>query len=117
MLNMTRTAYPEPAKYVAWVRRQDEQASLGCPVPRPSWPHSALSPVQWQREKWSALDRRINLRGGAAPKWRRLDPMHQTELRRDQQALAKIRERIRVYQFATPEVRRRFGHLLSRYDD
>jgi hypothetical protein len=41
----------------------------------------------------------------------------QNRLRRDQQRLKDIHNRIRVYQFETKEVQRRFSHLLSRYDD
>ena len=48
---------------------------------------------------------------------RKQESDYQTHLRRDQRRLQDIRRRIRHYQFETAEVRRRFGHLLSRYDD
>lgn len=50
--------------------------------------------------------------------WRKLDGEYQTRLRRDAYRVRDIvRDRVRVYQFETPEIRRRYGHLLSRYDD
>ncbi len=41
----------------------------------------------------------------------------QAAIVRDRHRLEDIRRRIRVYQFETPEMMRRFGHLLARYDD
>jgi hypothetical protein len=38
-------------------------------------------------------------------------------LKRDAYRLLDIRNRIRVYQFETPELTRRFGHLLAHHDD
>ncbi len=56
----------------------------------------------------------INARGGIEFKGRKFDPDYQTNLRRDQQALETIRTtRIRVYQFNTPEIKKRFGYLLA----
>jgi hypothetical protein len=48
---------------------------------------------------------------------RKQDPDYQARLRRDAWRLRDIARRVRVYQFETPEVRDRFSHLLSRYDD
>ena len=48
---------------------------------------------------------------------RKQDPDYQTRLCLDAGRLRDIRRRIRVYQFETEDVRRRFAHLLSRRDD
>jgi hypothetical protein len=36
---------------------------------------------------------------------------------RDRARLREIRRRVRVYEFETPEMRKRFGHLLSGYEE
>ena len=62
----------------------------------------------------SALDRRINVRGGNVAACVPLD----ADLQRDARDLDQlIRLRIRCYQFRTAKMRARFGHLLSRHDD
>ena len=61
-----------------------------------------------------ALDKRINSRGGNDADNEPMD----IELVRDARALDDmLQRRIRVYQFATPMMRARFGHLLARHDD
>ncbi len=73
--------------------------------------------TEWRAEFMRALHRRINLKAGE-PKWRKMDYSYQIQFVRDQYRLHdRINKRIRVYQFETREVRRRFGHLLSRYDE
>jgi hypothetical protein len=42
---------------------------------------------------------------------------YQTSMLRDKNRLEDIANRIRVYQFETPEISKRFGHLLSSFDD
>jgi hypothetical protein len=42
---------------------------------------------------------------------------YQVRLRRDQSRLRDVARRVRVYQFETSEVRRRFGHLLASRED
>jgi len=73
------------------------------------------------REEWAAaftkaMLQRINAKGGE-PAWRgrRDTPEHQVKLIRDQKRLFDILNfGIRVYSFETPEVRKRFSHLLSK---
>lgn len=61
-----------------------------------------------------ALDYRINSRGGRAEDSEPID----IDLQRDARDLDDIlRRRVRVYQFRTPMMRARFGHLLARRDD
>lgn len=48
---------------------------------------------------------------------RKDDPDYQIKLYRDQQRLKDIARNIRVYQFETREVKKRFSHLLSNYND
>ena len=61
-----------------------------------------------------ALDHRINSRAGNDAANVPVD----YELVRDARALDDmLQRRIRVYQFATPFMRARFGHLLARHDD
>jgi hypothetical protein len=57
----------------------------------------------------------LNHRGKPCRKW---DAMEQTRMVRDcYRVRDRVTRRVRVYQFETAEVRRRFGHLLSRYDE
>ena len=66
----------------------------------------------------AALQNRINTRGGLCLDSRKRDPDWQRAALQDSRALrCKLRQRVRVYQFRTSECRRRFGHLLDRYDD
>lgn len=75
---------------------------------------------QWEREHWLALNRRINSRAALNANCQCetcRNPEMMSRYYRDQQRLRDVRWRIRVYQFETEECIRRFGHLLSRYDD
>lgn len=50
--------------------------------------------------------------------WRNWDDLTHWDFYRDQQALHnRLFRRIRVYQFNTATVRRRYGHLLACYED
>jgi len=61
-----------------------------------------------------ALDQRINSRAGNEAANVPMD----LELVRDARALDDmLQRRIRIYQFATPLMRERFGHLLARHND
>lgn len=61
-----------------------------------------------------AINRRAGLPDRPSRNWHE---DQQWRWRRDQQRLLDIRRRVRVYQFETREVRRRFGHLLAQNDD
>lgn len=72
----------------------------------------------WRREFRRALDRRINLKAGSDPAWRKLDDLYQTELARDcRQIRDHATKRIAVHQIMTPELRRRFGHIITTRGD
>lgn len=78
-----------------------------------------LNKEQARRQLHWLIDVAINRKAGLPDvRDHRDTPDYLTRLRRDYWRLIDIRQRrIRVYQFETPEVRRRFKHLLSRYDD
>lgn len=82
------------------------------------WNSPALDAAGWKREFLSALDNRINDKGGIDQSGRRWDGDYQRALLQDSIDLQKnLRERVRVYQWQTDIFRKRFPHLLSRYDD
>ena len=82
-----------------------------------SWSSKPLDAAGWRRAFISALFCRIDNKAGIEQVGRKHSDQYQTGLMRDGYRLRDIRNRIRVYQFETPELTRRFGHLLARYDD
>lgn len=58
----------------------------------------------------------INRKAGV-PQSRKWSYEYQIGVYRDQQRLRDIGSRVRVYQFETADMRRRFGHLLACHDD
>jgi hypothetical protein len=82
-----------------------------------SWSSKPLDAAGWRRAFISALFRRIDNKAGIEQVGRKHSDQYQTGLKRDAYRLLDIRNRIRVYQFETPEVTRRFGHLLAHHDD
>ncbi len=112
-----RWHYRNAGDYLAIVRRIRAALDAGTLV-QLSWSGPQLNQEGWQREFHKALDERINLKVGPPPRWRKLASTYQTELFRDQGKLREITlQRIRHYQFATDEVRKRYHHRLARYDD
>jgi hypothetical protein len=72
----------------------------------------------WRRQFRLALDRRITLKAGPEPAWRKLDDDYRRNLERDCRAIRdKVRRRVALHQLATPELRRRFGHLITPWED
>lgn len=72
------------------------------------------------RRKLSHLiDVAINRKAGIpdVPVGRKFDPDYVTRVWRDCYRVRDMAKRIRHYSLETPELTRRFGHLLSRYDD
>jgi hypothetical protein len=64
------------------------------------------------------LDVAINRRNGMSDEpFPKCADDYQLRLRRDQSRLQDMARRVRVYQFETSEVRRRFGHLLVSRED
>jgi hypothetical protein len=61
----------------------------------------------------------INRKAGIPDSGRRKrDPAYQIQLRRDCAYIRKwLNHRLRFYSLETPEMRRRYGHLVARYDD
>ena len=98
---------------LALYKRAFAALKAGCKV-RLYWNGEPMDLAGWRAEFAKALHRRIS---GPQPLYRKLKPEWQTGMRRDRQRLQDIRRRIRVYQFETPEMRKRFGHLLSTYED
>lgn len=77
-----------------------------------------ISREQWRAEFLRALDHRINLKAGPYPRWRKLDDIYQTELQRDARRIRDcVTRRYALHQIMTPELRARFGHLISTVDD
>lgn len=76
-------------------------------------------PPMDEHEFWRAFRRALHRRiTGQLPAWRRLDPAYQVALQRDANRIRdRVQHRVRIFQFETPELRRRFGHLLSSYDE
>ena len=86
-----------------------------CLIPG-DWTRRKLTKEQARRHLDRLIDVAINRKAGI-PDETYAECEQMTHWRRDQQRLRDIGQRIRVYQFETVEVRQRFGHLLSRYDD
>lgn len=76
-----------------------------------------LNQSQARRRLHLLIDVAINRKAGIACRDRCCDPLIWVGWLRDRQRLLEIHKRIRVYQFETEEVKKRFSHLLSRYDD
>ncbi len=112
---MKITDLPNPGKYVAWVKRVRYAFSR---VPenqelRVEWDRW-MTKAQFEAWCWDALMARINSRGAETCHCETCaDPSLMMRYRRDQQRLREIQNRVRVYQFETAEVNRRFSHLLS----
>ena len=83
------------------------------------WAGVPLDAAGFRREFTDALDRRINAKAGLdRPRGRRDSDDHRRALVQDRADLqARLRSRVRIYQFRTPEFRGRFGHLLCDRDD
>ena len=77
----------------------------------------ALDAVQFRAEMRRALEERIALKVAPAPVGRKHDPDYQRGLLQDANDLRAIHRRVRLYQLRTPELARRFGHLLANRND
>jgi hypothetical protein len=110
--------YPEHGRaYLRWVKKILAALDAGQLV-RINWSGEPMNREQWRAEFLKVLNKRINLKAGPEPHWRKLDPDYQTRLMRDSRRLQDIaRWRCRVYQFETEEARSRYGHRLARHDD
>lgn len=105
------------SEYLSWAKKCFATVNRGGLVVT-NWAGRELDQAGWREEFQSTLNRRLNLKVSPGCYWRKIDAMHQTDLRRDQRVLHDfIQRRIRVYQFSTQEVRSRFKHLLSSHGD
>jgi hypothetical protein len=112
-----RWRYQYVGEMLAFYRRAREITEAGGTI-RLEWGGREYDAESWRRQTWLALDRRINLKAGPEPQWRKLDDHYQIELRRDADNIRQHRtQRLALHWIGTPELRRRFGHLISRWDD
>lgn len=110
---MDRWQYRYVSEMLALYRRAREITEAGGTV-RLSWAGRDYDAEGWRRQFRVALDRRINLKVGPLPPWRKLDSLYQTELRRDCRRIRDASQhRAALHQIMTPELRRRFGHLVT----
>lgn len=118
-ITMKITELPHKGEYVRMIREVRAAFARGVKTVRLGY-DQFYTREQWERVIWIALNQRINSRGGLGADCQCetcVDPDQMARFYRDQQRLRNIHKRIRVYQFETEECRRRFGHLLSHYDD
>lgn len=95
----------DPRNVDYWQSRQEREERN---LPINSW-----LPEAWQRGKIVIVDSRTGLRFK-----KYADENYLGDYTADRTDLERIRtSRIRIYQFRTEYYRRRFGHLLARYDD
>jgi hypothetical protein len=114
---MDRWQYRYVSEMLAFYRRAREITEAGGTI-RLEWGGRSYDAEGWHRQFRAALDRRINLKAGPPPEWRKLDDHYQVEMIRDCQAIRDNQQRrAALHQIITPELRRRFGHLISGWDD
>ncbi len=108
--------YPHCKDYLNICRAAFYSTSRGQKI-RLYWNSPELDAAGWKAEFMTALDKRITAKAGE-PKGRKFDALYQTELERDCRAIRdRVTRRIRLYQVMTPELRKRFGHLVTNHND
>jgi hypothetical protein len=111
----SRWQYRYVSEILAFYRRAREITEAGGTI-RLSWAGRDYDAEGWRRQFRVALDRRINLKAGPEPQWRKLGDLYQTELRRDADNIRRHHtQRLAIQQIMTPELRRRFGHLITEW--
>lgn len=115
---ITRSHYPNPAYYVSQWRLAKRYAQE-CPTQTVVVDRWLYSTARHEYDKFiAAMNRRINSRGNLCQSGRRMSDEYQNALRGDVQDLReKLTQRIRIYQFRTDIMRKRFGHILDSYSD
>ena len=83
----------------------------------PGWDHFPTDAASVLRGMREGLHARINRHLPAFGQGRKWQPEYQAGLLRDARRVQDMARRIRVYQFETAEVEKRFGHLLARHGD
>lgn len=103
-------------QYLVFCRRANEITRRGGCF-QMSWSANPIDEAGWRREFVAALFRRIDTKAGIVHRGRKRKDSYQVGLARDARRLRDIHNHIRVYQFETPEITKKFGHLLSHYAD
>lgn len=111
-------SYEHVHDYLEICRRARAALDAGGRV-RLRWNEEPMDDAAWRRAFRDALDRRINLKAGTPPAWRKLDPSYQTELRRDARWInewARSGRRLRppMNRWGTAEIQARYAHVLAR---
>lgn len=114
---MDRWTYRDAGLMLRFYRWAFAETTAGRRV-QMSWCGRSLDADGWRREFRRALDHRINLKTGPYPSWRKLDDNYQRNLERDARAIRdRAQRRAALHQLSTPELRRRFEHLISPWND
>ena len=109
--------YAHVGDYLAAVRRAHAALDAGKRI-RMWWgDFDGEDRAGFRKEFVAALHRRITRKVEPDRRGRKDDDLYRMHARRDQQRLADIARRIRVYQFETDECRRRFGDRLSEREE
>lgn len=109
--------YPKAAAYLGWVKRCFAETKAGRRV-QTNWAGPALTHEAFREEFLKALHKRIQQKGNTEPKGRKTSSEYQINLMRDRQSIAaKQGSRIRMYYIGTPELKRRFAHLIDSHHD
>lgn len=103
--------------YAAAWREGLRLTALGQKVTIHGYGSRALNAAEFRAEMLRALEERIALKVGPAPTGRKHSPDYQRGLLQDANDLRAIHRRVRVYQLRTPELHRRFAHLLASRED
>jgi hypothetical protein len=112
-----RWRYAHVRGYLRFCREMFRRTAAGESV-RFEYGGRAYDVQAWRESFRKALDRRITLKAGPELGWRKLDDQYQTALQRDCRAIRDhATRRLAVHRLGTPELRRRFGHIISGYDD
>ena len=108
---------PEQIAHASWyVRAYREalrKAHAGILI-QMNWAGAPLDESGLRAEFITALFRRIDSKAGVIHTGRKWQPDYQISLRRDaRRVYDRVNNRVIVRQFETPEIRKRFGHLLT----
>jgi hypothetical protein len=117
-INISHANYPHVSSYVAaWKKLNDIFRNDPNTLVVLDRHYGEITADQARKDFIKALHNRINFRGGDRVRGKKDCYDYYWRLMRDKMALNNLRNRICVYGFETREVRERFSHLLSRYDD
>ena len=118
MMNMTRANYPDAAAYCRKWRTLKRIAKTA--------PHLQVDPFRWFPERaddayarfLKAMHARINSRGGIKFEGRKHSDIYQTEQMRDCMDIRRnLTQRVIIHErhLRTPEMRRRYDHLVTHH--